>query len=382
MKIKKISLIVSICLVLVLVASSVLAACAPAAPTAPTTPAPAKPAQTTPAPAKPAPAKPAPEPAPAPAAEVIKLKIACYEAANSGMGAASEEAAEDILRISDGRLDITYYGGETLLKRQAVLEGVRSGLADIGISPSPYYPEEFAMLNIYGLPGLATTAIQGSWWANELKDYWNEELALIGLYGLGWQVGYAYSFYANKKPIRTLDDLKGLIVRSPGGTQSLILEKMGAVPMTVGGFEQYDAMQKGTLDVTASNPWAIYTIGKLHELADPGYHLKTGGFGTYCNTAFMNMDIWNSLPEDIQLILNVKLLEACWKVTRERQGFSEEAWATAEAAGIEINTLNDADMQKLDEIIAATKGEVLAKIEAKGLPAKELWDKLMEFKSW
>jgi len=154
MKRKKLSLLFSIFLILILAVSLNLTACAK----------------------EEAPATPATE-----APEVLGWKFATYDPATSTLTDPQLEFIRAVDEKSNGRLKITYYPGETLLKAKGILPGVKQGVAEIGYVCNQYYPEEFILSNLWALPGVHPTATIGTEWTIKLRPYFEEEADRLGI---------------------------------------------------------------------------------------------------------------------------------------------------------------------------------------------------------
>src|SRR3546814_17593714 len=71
--------------------------------------------------------------------------------------------------------------------------------------------------------------------------------------------------YFSKKPIRTMEDLDGMKVRSGGGIHASVQEHLGAVPISMSSGEFYTAFQRGIIDAVSLNDAACdsYNINEL-----------------------------------------------------------------------------------------------------------------------
>ena len=102
------------------------------------------------------------------------------------------------------------------------------------------------------------------------------------------------------EPIKSLDDLKGKKIRTPGIANE-ILASLGASMVFVAGAEVYMAGMTGILDASTRGGFVEMEGAKLYEpfpyaLFPPVYDLAI-------IRMLMPMDLWNTLPEDLQEIL-------------------------------------------------------------------------------
>lgn len=117
-------------------------------------------------------------------------------------------------------------------------------------------------------------------------------------------------FYCNH-PIASLDDIKGLKVRSFTPSMSAMLEHFGATPVTLQFSEVYPALQKGVASCGVTSPTSGNT-GKWPEVTTHFLPLSVSGS---VQGHFMNLDTWNrfSPEEQASLTTAFKALEdALW----------------------------------------------------------------------
>ncbi len=238
----------------------------------------------------------------------------------------AEEWAKEIEEHSKGRVKITTFPGGSLTKAPQVYEGVINDISDIGMSCFAYTRGRFPLLEGLDLPlgypdGMTATKI-----ANEMvKKYKPEEVSdthilYIHAHGPG--------ILASKKPVRKLEDLKGMKVRATG-LSAKIVESLGGNPVAMSQPETYEALQKGVVEATFC-PIETLKGWKQAEVID--YVTDTSIIG-YTTAMFvtMNLEKWNSLPDDIKEIFNetnekyiLKHGEAWDKADEEGEAFVKE----------------------------------------------------------
>ena len=130
---------------------------------------------------------------------------------------------------------------------------------------------------------------------------WMDELAEQGIVVLnfGWCDGFRH--FLTNKPIYSPDDLKGVLIRTPGAdVWSKSIESLGATPVsTVGWAEVYNAVQTKTIDgaegqTSASYPAALYEV--LKYMDQTGHILLMNGI-------IVGQKFWDTIPEEYQKII-------------------------------------------------------------------------------
>ena len=102
----------------------------------------------------------------------------------------------------------------------------------------------------------------------------NAKLADKGYVALGYMELGSRNVTNNVRPIKTLDDFKGLKIRlQPNETHLETFRAMGANPVSMGIKEVYSALQQGVLD-GQENPFSIIATRRFNEVQK---HLSDSG---------------------------------------------------------------------------------------------------------
>lgn len=118
---------------------------------------------------------------------------------------------------------------------------------------------------------------------------------------VGWFVRSPRSIYTSKGPAEKLADLAGTKIRimeSPLMSKAMTL--LGMIPVPLAATERYMALQTGTVDAAENSVPLIITQAE-YEVTD--YVILTEHFCTP-NVMAMDLDFYNSLPEDLQQIID------------------------------------------------------------------------------
>lgn len=207
-----------------------------------------------------------------------------------------EKWAEALSEASGGRIKIVFHYAETLLKSTETYEGVTSGIADMGLVVPSYTPGLFPMTELYDLPVSYNNCevISKVFWDcyQEFRPEEWSNVKVLGLYAIG------PGGLATKKPVESLADLKGLQIRATG-TAANYMKALGAAPVSIAMPEAYEAVSRGVCDGVL-NAWDAFITWKLVEVSD---HFTMTPF-LYTSPFFtvMNLNQWNALPADIQVI--------------------------------------------------------------------------------
>jgi TRAP-type C4-dicarboxylate transport system substrate-binding protein len=300
----------------------------------------------------------------------IELSYSSFFPATYGLGKAATAWAEEIEKRTNGRVKITLHHSGTLTDAVNCYEGVVTGISDIGQSCLAYTRGRFPLMEVLDLPGyplnaLVTTHVNDDFY----RKFKPKELA--DTHVLYMHAHIPGTITTVKKPVRTLEDMKGLKIRSTG-LATKIVEALGATPVAMPKGDQYDAMQKGVVDGTVSSPnellgWKVAEVAKYSTiLLDVGY--VTAMFVT------MNLNKWDSLPPDIQKIFT--------DVSREWVDYTGKEWNRIEIEGFQHGKkvghtfiyLSSEEQARWVKAVKPLQDAYVKSMEAKGLPGREALD--------
>ncbi|MEO8751457.1 MAG: TRAP transporter substrate-binding protein [Casimicrobiaceae bacterium] len=131
-------------------------------------------------------------------------------------------------------------------------------------------------------------------------------------------------FYCNK-PIKSVDDIKGLKVRSFTPSMAALIQYLGGTPVTLQFSEVYPALQRGVADCGVTSPTSGNS-GKWGEVTSYFMPLSVSGS---VQGHFMNLDYWNKFTPEQQK-----------KLTAEFRKMEDQMWELADRANADAVNCN------------------------------------------
>lgn len=279
---------------------------------------------------------------------------------------------------SNGRIKITGYPGGTLCQQGAILSGVKSGIADMGREEDVYVSGVLPMCEVMGLGGVpyncSAVAIHAKWEtykALEPKGAF-QELSDVHVLYIGTAVPECLM---SQRPVRSLEDIQHMEVwaRGKAGT---FAKALGFVPVDLTYAELYDGLAKGVIQGAITAP----TLLQVFLLADHTDYLTFTHFMSTTTTPyFMNLDKWNSLPKDLQKIIteSAEFFVEYETNTFDRYQLDGIRYAMQVKPEWENIYLSDEEEARWVALVRAVSQEELAKFEAQGLPAQMVYEELL-----
>jgi TRAP-type C4-dicarboxylate transport system substrate-binding protein len=194
---------------------------------------------------------------------------------------------------SGGDLTYTMYAGGALGKGPAHYDIIKDGMSDLGYFTATWTPGKFPLSEILSMAmwidGKDTaTAIGNELYAKEpaIQDEF-KDVHLLELNGC------IQSFLWTKNPVKSMSDVKGLKIRTPGGMQTEYIKNLGAEPVFMPLGDVYTALDTGAIDGVVTCPPLVLAF-KLHEVVKYGV---VATFGCVTEGLAMNKKKWDSLDE-------------------------------------------------------------------------------------
>jgi TRAP-type transport system periplasmic protein len=309
-------------------------------------------------------------------AQIIKLTFGSVFNATHPLEVFNQAWIDKIQKETNGRVQITLYPAQQLVKQFTAWDELKSGAADIavvGVAGVAGFPIGHAMEQfMYGTDVYVALQIY-----NKLKTQFPE----IGAEFTGAKPlqnrGLTSSYILTKKQVNTLSDLKGLQIQGSPSWPGLP-EKLGATGVTVPFMEVYPSLQKGIISGTML-PVDILKSMNLVEVLSYGVNMHTAPPPE--TFTMMNMNSWNRLPPDIQKVFDDNIPWASDQMIKVLLKADQDALDFAKAKGFQFTELPQAELDKLygymNEISLAKAKE----IDGQGLPGTKIYNELLRLKA-
>src|SRR5271165_6669224 len=209
--------------------------------------------------------------------------------------ASIERLVQSIAAMSDGRLKVTVYPADTLVRAFEVFDAVSAGVADMYFVDEKYFQNKMPALNFFSAVPYGLTTDEFHAWIlfGGGQSLWDEVDAQFNIKPLMLQsTGVQMGGWFNKE-VNGPEDFKGLRYRMPElGAE--VLRRMGATVVLTPAGEIAGALKSGAIDAAEFvGPWTDIWLG-LDKVADyyyyPGFHEPgfNGALG-------INKTLWDGL---------------------------------------------------------------------------------------
>ncbi|MEN6320828.1 MAG: TRAP transporter substrate-binding protein [Syntrophaceae bacterium] len=300
------------------------------------------------------------------AQRVISLNFSNFFPAPHKNSVIMQQWCREVEQRSGGKVRITYFPGGTLSPAVRTYENVVNGTVDIGESCFAYTRGKFPMMEFLDLPLGYRSGAQATKLANAFYEHLRprelDDVKVLFLHAHGPGILHT------KKPVYRLEDLRGMKIRGTG-LAAKVVQTLGAVPVGTTMPETYDALRTGIVDGAMAVTEALrgWKWGEV-------INFTTQNFGSSYTTAMfvvMNKNKWNSLPHDVQQVLEEVSKE--WIV---RQGMvwdeiDNEGYAFTKNRGNRIITLSKEEDERWAGTVKPLLNEYVRNARNKNLPGDE-----------
>ncbi len=237
----------------------------------------------------------------------------------TAFGEVYEKLGKDIERLSDGKIKVQLlYSGEGI-GQSGLLGAVKSGLVTMGAPFQSMHAGELpAGVVEIGLPG--GTDNTDELYALFHDKGWDKVLEkAYGSQGMVWLEPYIQPpvYVITKKPINSVEDLKGMKIRAPGA-YGKFLRNLGASPVSLSWSEIYTSLATGVIDGSIGSNLIDHRDGNHVEVAKYMYRLPLAGAQVL--PIVVNRRAWKKLPDDLKAaVRKATELHAEEQLTKSKQ---------------------------------------------------------------
>ncbi len=277
-------------------------------------------------------------------AETTKLDLNAVYGATNFHTQGAMDFAKLVEKYSNGSVLITVHPGGSLgFKGPELLRVVKDGqipMSDILMGVVA------GSANVFGISSLPR--LVGNY--DEARELYNRSRPLYDKAAQKWNQKILYaaawppSGLVTKKPVNTVEDIKGIKTRTYDKNGAEFLQALGGTPVSLPWGEVYASLRTGMIDSVLTSSESAKD-GKFWEVLK---EFKVINYAYPLNMVTINLDYWNALnkeQQDAMLKAAAETEEIQWKNSRAR---NEESLKIIQENGINVSTEDEALGQKLD----------------------------------
>src|SRR5687767_7347168 len=236
-------------------------------------------------------------------------------------------------------------------------DAVRDGLMDLSYVTASYTPARHVLPLMPELPGAGDTSVVNSiaysriHWKHFHKVGEYKGVKLLGVFTHG--PGQMFT----KKPVASINDIKGLKIRTGGGVAEAVANALGASAFVKPAPESFELLKSGVADgvffpMESVVSFKLDTVLEQATLFPGGMYSSAFGF-------FMNEEKWNKLPQQDKDALDK--ISGEW-IARH----AGNSWDTADVKGLDA-------LKKSGVKIVNANCELVAEVRKRSAPIIEEW---------
>jgi len=271
------------------------------------------------------------------AAQEFTLRAQTHHSAESLPGRMFEQWVEDVETMSNGRIDVEGFWSSAVVNSVETFDAAATGILDCDITGAAYQTGKNPAFQFLGdvMGGYATPYQMIAW----LKTGGGRELAdeLYHQYGMHlvgfWLQGQ--ESLSSTEPLAGPSDLEEWKFRSPPGLETEIFAALGARPVVMDFTEVFTALETGIIDGADASALNTNVSLGLYDIAGhatyPGFHSMPA------DHVACNLDVWNSLPQELQRVLYVATDKMALETAVRAEVLNQQAAVQLAEEGITIH---------------------------------------------
>ncbi len=287
-----------------------------------------------------------------------------------------KEWTERVTQMSGGRIKIDLLPVGAVVKHTETLDAIRMGVLDGHITATGYFSGKDPAFGLIG-------NMVGAWSdTRQLLEYINygggydlmtELYAPYGVKYIGGSTTGVESF-VSKKPLKGVDDLKGLKLRAPEGLVQQVFAAAGATPVNLPGSEVFTGLSKGVIDAA---DYTVFSTNQKAGMNDIAPHPVQPGFHSLpAIDISMSQKKWDKLPEDLQVIMTVSVRDFAQDITTQLRIADQKA--VQEAMDNPNITIHDWSAEERKKFRNIAMGE-WKKFSERSPNAKKVYDSITTY---
>ncbi|MBL26186.1 MAG: C4-dicarboxylate ABC transporter [Rhodospirillaceae bacterium] len=292
------------------------------------------------------------------------------------LGTSGKRFEEKISLVSNGDIQVRFFEPGALVPALELFDAVSAGSVEAGWSTAGYWAGKIPAAQFFTtvpfgpkLPEFLAWLYYGGG-----LELWRDLYKPYNVYPIPCFMNAAEGSGWFRKPIETLDDLKGLKMRF-FGLGARVMEKLGVSTQLLAGGDIYPALELGTIDATEFSMPVIDEELGFQEIAKnyyfPGWHQPDS-----IGELIINMDRWNALTEHQKALVETTCGDNVYHEVAESAASQFGPLKRMQEKGVTLRRWPDSF---LEAFLNAWK-EVSQEEAAKDPDFKKVLDSLTEFR--
>jgi len=306
--------------------------------------------------------------------KVIVLTYANFPPAPTFPCVQMERWAREVEKRTDGKVKVRTFPGGTLLPAKNILDGVVSGLADVGNFAMSYQPGRFPVSEAIDLPlGFTSSKVASLTLYDLVEKYQPKEFSQVKILAF---FTCPPTNFMTRTPVKSLAGLKGMEFRV-AGTSVDIVKRLGGIPVAMPQSETPEAIQKGvvkgivsSLEILQDFKFAAYTP-----------HATIVNLPVVSFAVVMNKNKWNSLPPDVKKVIDdMRREHSEWTGEYVDNHVQETLAWSRKNYNHQVHVLSKDDAEMMNTLLKPIIDNYKTRVSALGLPADKIVSDVLELK--
>ncbi len=300
-------------------------------------------------------------------AEVMTMKFGSSQPPKGGfMGEMAPNFAKYLEEESKGLIKVTvHHSGSLSSNERELLEMAQAGTVEFAMGATTYILGWSPSMKVFDLPYLFESVDHfRDVTRGEVGKIMEDECAQHGVILLGQIIPGFRSIFTAKKPVKSIDDLKGMKIRSMESPVYIEMFKaLGMLPTPMPSSELYTALQTGVVDAGENDPASVVSWGWIDVIKY--YMLDRHTLSS--NVLVMNKAKFDALPQPLQNAVKKASIRAVDYNLDYIVGAWDDSMKKIRAKGVTVVEL--ADLKDFQDRVAFM-AEQYDKVIGKGIVGK------------
>jgi TRAP-type C4-dicarboxylate transport system substrate-binding protein len=279
----------------------------------------------------------------APSAKTVLIRMTTPVPPGDDLSRICQEGMDKFNARVDGAYRMRMFPGGQLASMPESLDAIRTGAVEGGVIPLAAFSGTAPEFGLAELPFLYTNGEANAAAVFNLNDAYSNVLkGKANQVSLGCIYTGTLNLISVRKPLKTLEDLKGLIVGCDTPSSASLVEALGGSGIVVDFSEDYSNLQKGIINAKTS-ALQYMLIAKLYEVAR--YCTVFHGLGSLYSIN-VNSDIYAAIPHGVRDILNEEMRALAQRISRYYVTLFYDLVKDLKAKGVEFYYLPAAERDR------------------------------------